>query len=383
MKKIVFVTNRYPTRDNPDQAFVQPVVHGIADSGIACTVISPQSITHQIKYGERRRPKEWYDETKNGNRVRILQPSYLSFARKKIGGTTATSWFRRRALRRAMRDVREAPDAIYAHFWHCGVESAYAVGNSIPVIVASGEQTIEVDDLCGASYRKKSLEGIRGLIAVSMKNLRESAEYGLLKYEPKTTVLVNAIDPTMFFVMDRARARKQLGYAQEDTIAIFVGSFEERKGAERVLEAAKRIPGLKLLFLGMGKQKPQSDQVLFAGAVPHEELVTYLNAADFFVLPTLAEGCCNAIIEAMACGLPVISSDRAFNDDVMTEENSIRIEPTDIDDIAQAMERLYRDAELRQRLSQGALATAAGLKIEDRVRNIIRFMEEVTESSRK
>lgn len=383
MKHIVFVTNRYPTKDNPDQAFVQTIARGIADLGVGCTVISPQSITRQMIYGEARRPYEWYDATACANRVRILQPGYLSFSRKKIVGISLTSWFRCRALRRAFRDVQERPDAIYAHFWHCGLEAAFAVGNSIPVIVASGEETIRVDELCGAAFRKKYLKGIKGLIAVSTKNLRESEAYGLLRDHPKATVLLNAIDPTMFYPMDRTEARGRLGFTRQETIAVFVGSFEERKGPGRVLEAAKRIPGLKLIFIGTGRDKPASGQVLFSGAVPHDELVTYLNAADFFVLPTLAEGCCNAIIEAMACALPVISSDRPFNDDVMTANNSIRIDPTSIDDIARAMETLYRDTALRQRLSQGALETAAGLRIQDRVRKIVDFMAEAAEDSRK
>ena len=381
MKHIVFITGAYPTKDKPAQAFVQPIARGIVDSGTACTVICPQSITRQIKYGEKRRPYEWFDETSGGNRVRILQPAYLSFSRKKIAGVSLTSWLRRHAIRRAFRDVEQKPDAVYAHFWHSGVEAAFAVKNAIPVIVASGEETIIVDDECGASFRKKYLRGIRGLIAVSTKNLKESEEYGLLQYAPKTTVLLNAIDPSMFYPMDKAQARERLGFSQRDTIAIFVGSFEERKGPGRVLEAAKRIPGLKLIFVGAGKDRPDAGQALFCGPVPHDELAVYLNAADFFILPTLAEGCCNAIIEAMACGLPVISSDRPFNDDVMTEKNSIRIDPTSIDDIAQAMETLYRDPELRQRLSQGALETAAGLRIEDRVRRIISFMEEVAQDS--
>ena len=383
VKHIVFVSGYYPTDDAPAQAFVQTIAHAIADSGVRCMVISPQSITRRIVYGRKKRPREWYEVTKNGKRVRILQPETLSFGRRKIGGVSVTSWLRSRAIRRALRHAGERPDAIYAHFWHFGIEAASAVRHSIPVVVASGEESIIVDDECGATFRRKNLRGVRGLIAVSTKNLRESAECGLLQYGPKTTVLLNAVDPAMFFPMERAKARERLGLAQEDTIAIFVGSFEERKGPERVLEAAKRIPGLKLILLGAGKQRPQSDQLLFAGTVPHGELAVYLNAADFFVLPTLAEGCCNAIIEAMACGLPVISSDRPFNDDVLTSDNSIRIDPTRIDELAAAMERLCRDAELRQRLSQGALATAAGLRIQDRVQRLIAFMEEVAEDSRQ
>lgn len=84
----------------------------------------------------------------------------------------------------------------------------------------------------------------------------------------------------------------------------------------------------------------------------------YLNAADFFVLPTLAEGCCNAIIEALACGLPVISSNLPFNDDILDENNSIKINPMDIQALRESMTMLIEDELLRNRLSDGALRQA-------------------------
>lgn len=381
VKHLVFITTHYPTKDNPDQAFVQPIALGIADLGISCTVITPQSISRRLKYGEKMRPHEWYDETVHGNRIRILQPEFVSFSNRIMFGVSLTALSRSNAIRRALRQIKEPIDAAYAHFWQSGIEMVRASKGKIPVIVASGEETIRVDDGFGVRLKEKCLAGIKGVIAVSTKNLKESGDCELLEYHPRTTVLINSIDPSMFYPMNRSQAREKLKLSQEDTIAIFVGSFEYRKGPDRVVEAAKRIPGLKLILAGVGKNPPNSEQVLFAGSIPHEELVTYLNAADFFVLPTLAEGCCNAIIEAMACGLPVISSDRSFNDDVMTAENSIRIEPTDIDDIAQAMDKLVRDKELRERLAQGALATASGLQIENRVKKIVAFMENVLDST--
>ena len=91
------------------------------------------------------------------------------------------------------------------------------------------------------------------------------------------------------------------------------------------------------------------------------KLVYYLNAADFFILPTLAEGCCNAIIEAIACGLPVISSDLPFNRDILDESNSILVDPTDITSIQEAIVRLYENIDLRKQLSYGSIQKAKSL----------------------
>ena len=135
------------------------------------------------------------------------------------------------------------------------------------------------------------------------------------------------------------------------------------------------MPGVKSIFIGSGEQEPDCDGVLFKGRLPHKEIVTYLNAADIFVLPTLAEGCCNAVVEAMACGLPIVSSDLPFNDDILDETNSIRIDPMDVNAISKAIEKLWKDEDLRSKLADGALKRAKSLTIESRADNILRFME--------
>ena len=162
---------------------------------------------------------------------------------------------------------------------------------------------------------------------------------------------------------------------QEGFIIAFVGWFNERKGSLRVAEAINRIGGVKSIFVGKGDQEPQCDGILFKGVVPHEQVPTYLGAADCFVLPTLAEGCCNAVIEAMACGLPVISSNLPFNWDVLDETNSIMVDPNNVNEISTAIIKLRDDNNLREKLSVGAQKKVASLTIDNRAKAIIDFME--------
>jgi glycosyltransferase involved in cell wall biosynthesis len=101
-----------------------------------------------------------------------------------------------------------------------------------------------------------------------------------------------------------------------------------------------------------------------------------LSACDVFVLPTLIEGSCNALVEAMACGLPIVSSTGEFNDDVLDERMSIRIDPLDVAAIRAAIVRLRDDPGLRARMAAEALRRSQLFDVDDRARRMLAFMAE-------
>lgn len=162
-------------------------------------------------------------------------------------------------------------------------------------------------------------------------------------------------------------------------IIAFVGWFNERKGIMRVAEALRKCEGESVysFLIGSGDQEPEVENVLFKGRLMHEQIPEYLNAADAFVLPTLREGCCNAVIEAMSCGLPIISSNLPFNWDVLNESNSIMVNPIDVDEIVSAIITLRDDRKKRERLAAGSIRMASALTIDQRAATIIKFIEKI------
>ena len=196
--------------------------------------------------------------------------------------------------------------------------------------------------------------------------------------EDKCLISPNATNDSLFKMIDKTDCRTKLGIPLDAFVLIFVGAFNTRKGSKRVAQAISSITeGGEVLsiFLGAGKEDPICDGIIYKGSVPHEIIPDYLNAADVFILPTQHEGCSNAVIEAMACGLPVISSDLPFNWDVLNKSNSILIAPNNIKEISNAIVFLRDNKEKREELSRGALKQAKSLTIDNRACNILEFIK--------
>lgn len=375
MKSICFITSGYPTKDDPEYAFIRTTVAAIADLGLKCKVVAPQNI-NAIMLGKKKRHKtKWLDKTDSGNVIEIYQPFFFSFSRLSLNNVSLSTLSRIQSVRKCTKKHNIKPDILYGHFWDNALIAAAISNGECPVIAVTGESKIRLTQLLPRKMIQKYLVHINGVISVSTKNINESKNLGLITEKMKTVVLPNAVDERIFFKKEKKAIRRKLKFRDSDVIAVFVGSFCDRKGPLRVVKAASKVNDLKLVFIGKGTQEPQSESIVFKGEVPHDEIADYLNAADFFILPTKAEGCCNAIIEALACGLPVISSNLDFNMDILDESCAILIDPESIEEISSAMHALT-NKEYRLELSKGAIEKASSLSIHNRARSIVAFLDE-------
>lgn len=368
---ILVITPNYPSRNHSVYTFVKQLIDQFSRMGHNCCVVAPFSICKNKGFIKE---KEVY-EVEDGCPVTILRPNHLSFSEMKLFGCNLSELFRSKALYCALRNLPFQPDVIYGHFWQSGREIyKYASSQSLPLFVATGESVIpkaEVDTAFKPFY-----DYVRGVICVSTKNKKESIQNGMTSAN-KCIVVPNAINSNLFRRLDRAECRRQLNLPQDIFIAAFCGAFIHRKGVKILSDAIDSIQGEPVYSLFIGRpleELPSCRNILYQGPVDHESVPIYLNAANVFVLPTLHEGCCNAIIEAMACGLPIISSDRAFNWDILNDSNSIMIDPNDTVQVANAIIELRDNRTRRETLSAGASQTASNLTIEKRAEIILEFI---------
>ncbi|MBO5169540.1 MAG: glycosyltransferase [Oscillospiraceae bacterium] len=382
MKHVLFI-GWYPNSiDKYRNVFFQNLIYEMARQGVDCTVISPVSI---MKYRENiwKIPYHIEEDIGEGVFVHTYYPKTFSASSKAIGKFNTeviSEYFFEKAALNTAKKMNQTFDCVYGHFILYGGLAAIQIGNyfNIPSFFAYGECSFDTE--IGNTYgipKAEKIKGLTGIISVSTKNTNELTALGFVDRIPIITV-PNATDLSLFFKRDRNVCRKKLGMPEDKFIVGFVGGFIERKGDKRLLEAVNRLDDTFVAFAGRGEDKPSGDRVVFCQAMEHNDIPVFLNAVDVFVLPTLAEGSCNAIIEAMACGLPIISSDLPFNDDVLNNENSIRIDPMSIDDIREAISTL-RDENAREMMGKKALLTAQNLSIARRATRILDFIERCSE----
>ena len=174
------------------------------------------------------------------------------------------------------------------------------------------------------------------------------------------TVVPGATDTARFMPGERA-----LGSLRRTPVLLFHGRIDRRKGVLDLLEAYDRLrtDGRRLLVSGIG---PDLDEVrrrvrgrrdvTLTGYMSPDEAPAVYRRADVFVSPTYSEGFSNTILEAMASGLPVVSTSTVGVVDCLRhEDNGLLHEPGDVAGLAQCLDRLLDDEPLRSRLATTAL----------------------------
>jgi glycosyltransferase involved in cell wall biosynthesis len=167
------------------------------------------------------------------------------------------------------------------------------------------------------------------------------------------------------------RVRQKYGLNSE--FVLFVGTIEPRKNLSRLVSAfasvCGRHSGLLLVIAGMKgwmydglmemvKNLNLQSRVIFTGFVPEEEKPFLIAAAKVFAYPSLYEGFGIPVLEALACGIPTVTSNVSSLPEVAGDA-ALTIDPHSVAELSSALEKLISDEPLRQRLTQEALRQAA------------------------
>ena len=254
-----------------------------------------------------------------------LHPRYL--VTPKIGMSFYGDWMARGAWKVVQQLHAETPfDLIDAHYVYPDGYAATLIGKrlNIPVFVTARGTDINLFSQMPLIRPKivSTLNRADGVIAVSEALKQRMVELGIVA--EKIAVIRNGIDHSIFHPRDRNEARRRLNLDPEDCVLLTVAALVPLKGIDQLIEAVallqKREPNRrwKLLVIGEGPERRAlesqisnlklQNQVQLVGAKPQDELADWYSAADLFCLASDREGCPNVILEALACGVPVVAS---------------------------------------------------------------------------
>lgn len=326
--KVLAISTLYPSRAQPVHAlFVEQRILAMRKR-FPVVVLSPVPWFPGggllARYRHRRRIPRW--ETRHG--VEVRYPRFLSVPRflKPLDGffLFLTCWAEAARLRR-IRDF----DRIDAHLAFPDGWGAVLLGRVLRKPVAVTLRGHDVNDLPRYPVRRHqvawTLRHADAVFAVA-DALRDAAlELGAAP--ERTFTVANGVDFARFAPLDRTEARRRVGLPSEGPILLSVGHLVARKGFHHLVRALPEIlrahPGARLVIVGAPGEEGDfseeirraartaglADRVTLVGAVTHEELGAWYSAADLFCLASEREGRPNVVLEALACGTPVVATD--------------------------------------------------------------------------
>lgn len=277
--------------------------------------------------------------------IDVYRPRFLSFpgVLKRFDGLLMALG----ALPTVRRLVRaRRVDVVDAHFAYPDGYAATRVGKWLGLPVTVTLRGTEARHAKDAALRSKVIEVLQNasrVFSVSSSLRQLSIDLGI--EADKILVVGNGVDVGRFRPIEAAPAKAALGLPTDARVLITVGGLVERKGFHRVVaclpELLSRFPNVH--YLVVGSAGPEGDysrevesqvrslglgeHVHFLGSLPPEGVCRALSAADVFVLSSRNEGWANVLLEAMACGLPVVATDVGGNAEVVCRPDLGRIVP--------------------------------------------------------
>ena len=279
-----------------------------------------------------------------------VKASYFDYPALPLLSRPFNGWMVARTLLPHVR--RFAPDLIFSCFLYPEGYAALRIGKAlaVPVVAMSiGSDINRIGDPISYLHTRTVLREADYLVTVSGDLRLKAVAMGAP--EEKTRAVVNGCDLSVFHVRDRLEARRKLGIDPASQVVLYIGRMDVKKGLRELVEAAAALrpkrANLHVYLIGEGPDRPiiqsdlqANDAAGYIHALPgcaFDEVAVWMAAADLVTLPSYMEGCPNVVLEALACGRPVVASNVGGIPEILSDECGRLVPPRDSGALAQAL----------------------------------------------
>ena len=239
------------------------------------------------------------------------------------------------------------PHIVHTRNWG-GVDAiVVAMVAGVPTII-HGEHGWNLDDPRGQNSRRRRIRRFLAPLVSHFITVSADIQNWLTRdvgiKKEKIGVILNGVDTDKFCPGEQADLKRALGFSTSDCIVGCVGRFDPVKNHQLLIKAFARLNHeqhpLCLFFIGDGPERgslaalrdtlPCRDRIHFLGR--RDDVADILHAMDIFVLPSRSEGVCNALLEAMATGLPIVATAVGGNTELIQDGATGLLVPSDDED---------------------------------------------------
>jgi len=298
--------------------------------------------------------------------IEVVRPRWTRVPKLVFVNGYQFAWRVRGALRK-LGGFR--PDIVDAHFLYPDGFGAVWVARRLGVPVVVSARGTDVNHLCQhwpfRPFARWVLRNADHLVAVSAALRERMVEAGAAP--ERVSVIPNGVDTEVFHPADRHAARSALGMGPSEQVLFSAGALIPQKGFDTLLEGLARAHDgdLRLYIAGSGPERERLEALArrlglerrtrFLGTLPPHDMAPWYQAADLFVFGSWREGCPNVVLEALACGTPVVATRVGGTPELVREgQDGLLFEARSPDAFAQALvEALSRPWD-RQAIAQKA-----------------------------
>lgn len=351
--KIAVVTSQFPVPG--DESRGRPILQTIE---ALAAIAEVEVFVPNARYPRWLSPRSYRyaDHGAGRSAVRGVPVNYTSFATVPVIGRLLNGIGAARAVRNHVREF--GPDVVLSYWLYPDAYGAACVAGElgVPLVAGARGSDLRARDRLSLWLTHRALRRASRLLTVSddLKRIATAA-HGLSP--AMVDVIPNGCNTDIFHTGDRGAERSSRGVPADARLLLYVGRLVPAKGLRELMAAWSRLaaadPRLHVAFVGdgalRGELQAQAEssgmaaRVHLPGTADAGQVAGWMRACDVFCLPSYTEGYPNVLVEALACGRPLVATPVGGIVEIADDRNSVLVPPRDVDALAEGLARALRE----------------------------------------